>query len=1254
MTDVLKHTSSIETELQEMFQKIYHANVSVMVWEVQENKLFHIVSRNWKTEIILNKHRLSEEKKPLYFMQVAWALEMSEGRAQLHIRGGLDTIVESLEQSKNNSAIQFFYNFIFQHIVLWKPNIPPTYIARMQEYLQGNLKKLAKKYDTIPKHIQLLLGITGVKPQDIEVDEAIKELQSANIIWNISDPRVDIVEKVKNIHDQILSLYEYFLGYDKAKRPQKKSKIVQEIEQKIENINQEDTSQWQEADNSDDSNSLTHDEQLPEEHTEDTPTKTLEDIIQDLFPDMEMEDASGESGLSGWGNWAGWSWKWAESGWNEESQENQEEQAAPNYQPEYNPGNTGKLEKVKSGGFRILIEPNLEGYYANDYKGKFNSQTLSWTSTSKASTFANIPQLTGRKQTMRLLVNPGNVTALPLIKTYAFDPASLKLLEWWNAKIFRSKGWIFSIQATSKTHIEIDFYKEVHTNEESPTPEDMESISVQGISKNAQKATDDAKQEKDIKQKIRIIRAYVRQNHSYPTGKWEEATLKNAQDVQQTLRRVSNGGNYIKNIDASPYIECYSANTLLIALLRALGIPAKLATWYHPQSPNRNGETELTASNWHAWAMVWIGNEWQRYDATPEKEDDEEWEENKQDEQTADGKSKKDSGTPNHADDGWDDSDDSASRKKKEDKKWGESQWTDKKDGWKKKWNKTEASSSQEGGGDWGDDSDDDSSSDSEKSGKVKQKSQWRNSEKWWEEHGGDDTIPEWEENGEDIDPESEFQRMYDELDDTGVWLPDEETLEDMIEQIRERSQEIQEDNVERQMREKYPELGEEGIQELSKFIRAFRKDLDVISRIKNPGYEKWLSPNATLQEELKAILDRVISRRLVSYEKPRYPVADGYNLRLVNPVQLQHDWDAWVAESHAFMTLETAEHEEVKIVKVRRRKILDASGSMDEGTKLRTQQQIEVLDNMVTAQKQIELDEISTRLQKDLWLETETWQFWAWSAGFRILKPMSSTFSEIEQSAVWSFAASAIGGTNDYDPLEAIYEILIQEERVVMQSDSIPDEWTPLERIRIWYLVREVNAWKNLWASEIEDKSDKIHFENLDTQDPSILFQAITRILWANQFTSAEIKFIQNSKNHTPSWFQTWASSFIKTKPLSQEEKIFFQNLDITRKKLAEIYEEWIQVMKERNKNIEPILEVVEISSDGWSNSPTRTHAIVEKLRSLWVIVVAYGLGPDGWAVESVYINPYNPKEGGVFCQNLLDYPRKKSSTWHNILDSI
>ena len=52
--------------------------------------------------------------------------------------------------------------------------------------------------------------------------------------------------------------------------------------------------------------------------------------------------------------------------------------------------------------------------------------------------------------------------------------------------------------------------------------------------------------------------------------------------------------------------------------------------------------------------------------------------------------------------------------------------------------------------------------------------------------------------------------------------------------------------------------------------------------------------------------------------------------------------------------------------------------------------------------------------------------------------------------------------------------------------------------------------------------------------------------------------------------------------------------------------------------------------------------------------LVIAYGLGRDGRAVESVYANDYNPMEGGHVCVNLLDYPRKKAFAWKNILDKI
>ena len=59
----------------------------------------------------------------------------------------------------------------------------------------------------------------------------------------------------------------------------------------------------------------------------------------------------------------------------------------------------------------------------------------------------------------------------------------------------------------------------------------------------------------------------------------------------------------------------------------------------------------------------------------------------------------------------------------------------------------------------------------------------------------------------------------------------------------------------------------------------------------------------------------------------------------------------------------------------------------------------------------------------------------------------MGSSFTEIEQAAIWNLTGSTSGGTNDFDPLIAIFESLREEHvRDIKKDAFVP---TTLERIR-------------------------------------------------------------------------------------------------------------------------------------------------------------------------------------------------------------
>lgn len=1165
------------------------------------------VSLEWgNISIMLNKNNLSKNNLNQYISQIIWKIELIKLIAIMKSTwNSLD--VQTYEKYNNTSSIySTFYRFIFQIITLNNSNIPPLYYNEIKSSLQSTVKNIQNIYKELPRHLQFLLGLYNLNIQDEEVKQALEELKKAGIITKISDPRIDIKEKLTIINEELLPNFIYFLKKDKkAWKPKKKSKKTQNISPETP---EETQNQPWEAENA-------HQNDYVEN--------------PDDFAD-ESDTDNQEEGWEWWGWWwwgGGWSWEsswdtWDADGWQ-----------SPDYKEQYDTPEWWKFEKNNSNKpwFKIEIFPPMRGYFVIDNKSQFNTQTNKWLNIARMKRYnSQWITFTGKKHTLSTTISWWNLKSIPLPKWYALDLNSLTYL-WDKPEFFRDENGYFFLKIKNQSEISIDFYEEQPIFSSSPIQEDSEKLYQGNLTQKAQEALQKAKNEKNFKKKVKILLEYVTKFHFYPPGKNSQETMNNAKNIQANLTKRSQWWNYIQNLDTSKHLECYSANTLFIALLRNIWLESRLATWHHLQwEVNKLWKSEIKSSNGHAWAVVWDGKEWIGFDATPKKDPN-------------DPRNKKD---PNEKDEDEDEKNENTQIDKandwveeNDDNSWGDGDWSS--------WDKSKS------GGKW-----QPSKSDKPSSGDS---SDGESSPEWGEWAGEAWDTQEKEYTQEEI--EKELEQIYEDFKNDVANQPEKSEIEDYIEELKNQAIDvIEKDKDEQEMQNKYPWLSQEQIQELAKFLKQFRKELDTMSRLKNPAFETGESENETLEEELKSILDRVISRSIKEWEVPRFPVDDGFDLTLIDPVQLYIDTQEWRDSSYSYMEREITLQEELKIVKVRRRKVLDASGSMeqDSGKKLRIQQQIEVIDNKVTAQKQIELNELSQRLDRDVRLETETWQFGIYDPNtglwFSRLKALSSEFDELEQASVWQLAGRASGGTNDFDPLEAIFELLVDENNLC-QNENIP---TTFERIRLWYLVRQIKAATDLEKKEDElDDGDTIYFQNLTSIDTKTVFLNLVKSIpiWnlgADEIAALNTIFQKWICNN--STYKKWIQKFISKKILSLEEKDFFLNLDIEWKSMKDIYSEWLEVITNKYpwEKLEPILEVIEVSSDGGSNRPERLQNIVLALRSLWIIVVAYGIWSDGRAVEQLYANSLNPKEWWHYCNNLLHYPEAKTKTWSTILDNV
>jgi uncharacterized membrane protein YgaE (UPF0421/DUF939 family) len=83
------------------------------------------------------------------------------------------------------------------------------------------------------------------------------------------------------------------------------------------------------------------------------------------------------------------------------------------------------------------------------------------------------------------------------------------------------------------------------------------------------------------------------------------------------------------------------------------------------------------------------------------------------------------------------------------------------------------------------------------------------------------------------------------------------------------------EDRDEQQLKMKYPTLTKKELEELARFVKEFRRELEKISQLENPLFKDGTSTEKTLEEALKAILDRVVNRSIKKRDAPQYPVIE-------------------------------------------------------------------------------------------------------------------------------------------------------------------------------------------------------------------------------------------------------------------------------------------------------------------------------------------------------------------------------------------
>lgn len=249
----------------------------------------------------------------------------------------------------------------------------------------------------------------------------------------------------------------------------------------------------------------------------------------------------------------------------------------------------------------------LVGYYASGRKSYYDVNSRTWSKRKVLSTYGAV--LTGdERQTISGVIEAG-LRSVPIPNGYGLDMSSLRY-SGTAPEILRDQNGCFYIKSSGSSAFAVDFLREDQVFVGPPVQEDLELLHRGPFSAETEQILQGLSG--STLERAEQIRRYLLSKHFYPG----DGDVLTAQALQLKLRSESTGDTYIQTLEESEYLECYSANTLYIAMLRSAKIPARLVVGHKVEGAT-DGKAVISAQTGHAWTEVWDGSAWRRIDATP-------------------------------------------------------------------------------------------------------------------------------------------------------------------------------------------------------------------------------------------------------------------------------------------------------------------------------------------------------------------------------------------------------------------------------------------------------------------------------------------------------------------------------------------------------------------------------------------------------------------------------------------------------------
>ena len=344
-------------------------------------------------------------------------------------------------------------------------------------------------------------------------------------------------------------------------------------------------------------------------------TNETENAVKDIFlEDEDRTDVDRDEEQNELPSWGGDKYE-DQQQVNDENTEKKDFELPSEDQDEYIPHDSEFWEAMGESSRFAEIYPPFLWYYSKWKKSYFNRETNLWSKKKVLSSFSHKLNKGEKHYTYTWVITEW-ITAIPLPELAWPDTDSLQS-QFKDIPEFKvDQNWCVYLISKKKQFVSFNFWLNQFQNNKAPIQQDSERIVFDQLSHLTQELLRKLKVSWWTTQQIAsAIKYYIIENKKYSTK------------VQWTLRDKSNRNNYIVNLDKSPILECFSANSLFVALCRELWINARLVVWHMVQSTNKEWKACLTKNDWHAWSEIWDPsiNSRIRFDATPTQKED--WEE---------------------------------------------------------------------------------------------------------------------------------------------------------------------------------------------------------------------------------------------------------------------------------------------------------------------------------------------------------------------------------------------------------------------------------------------------------------------------------------------------------------------------------------------------------------------------------------------------------------------------------------------------